>query len=181
MPHFPLFRGGRKEVRPYDIRHNGICCTFFGAPEWFCNHTKAANFPFELDLAKPADRERSGHFTDWIWSNGRVLPCGKCRENYVRHVRALLHRFTHLIEGKCYFRCRRDCEDFFFALHNRVNQELGKKVWSKTELEGARQLYESGRAGYPIPARTFIEVRPLHCSKKFPNSVIIHNTCVAEI
>ncbi|KAG1667177.1 hypothetical protein FOA52_004172 [Chlamydomonas sp. UWO 241] len=85
----------------------------WGPVLWKTFHIVAAAYPRQ---PTQADRERYQQFYDVF---GKVLPCMKCRNNYVRHM-AAMPVVAHLADRDTLF-------GWTVAFHNTVNKSLGKR------------------------------------------------------
>ena len=98
---------------------------------WDCLHLAALGYP-----ENPSSQERIDYI-EFVKYFGKVLPCSKCRNNFLRHMDELpieLYMF-----GRVQF------FDWTVRLHNIVNRENGKKEWTYDEAWKwyTKGLYES--------------------------------------
>ena len=95
-------------------------------------HTVSFNYPVN---PTPEDRK---NYRNFILSFGKVLPCGKCRENF-KHTLERMPVTDAVLAG-------RDCfSRYVYRLHNDVNARLQKRCPNPTYCE-VRDLYERFRA-----------------------------------
>ena len=119
---------------------NGFQTNVWGAPMWLCLHMISLNYNpkmkdgYKLFFASLAD----------------VLPCGSCRENYVKILKDKLPLKEHV------FSCRESMAMWVFLLHNQVQKDIYVKTGlphnkpkyndTKTDFFKAMKFYESYRA-----------------------------------
>jgi hypothetical protein len=92
----------------------------WGSHMWFSLHTITFNYPL-----KPT-KEDITNYKNFIISLKYVIPCSACKKNYTRHLnelpidKALLNRKNFVY--------------WMIDMHNAVNGEIGKKIWSYDEV-----------------------------------------------
>jgi hypothetical protein len=95
-------------------------------------HTVSFNYPVH---PTPEDRKK---YRDYILSFGKVLPCGKCRENFKHTLERMPVTDEALASRDCFSR-------YVYRIHNDVNARLQKKAPNPSYCE-VRDLYERFRA-----------------------------------
>lgn len=94
---------------------------------WTSIHFIALGYP---DNPTPDDKQNYKHFYTNLW---KVIPCFKCAQNYQRHLDELPIDGS-LSNNMSLFKWTVD-------MHNIVNKELGKRVWTLDEaLEKFRRI-----------------------------------------
>lgn len=111
---------------------NGMMTSVWGPAAWMVLHTVSFNYPVH---PTPEDRKK---YRDYILSFGKVLPCGKCRENFKHTLERMPVTDEVLASRDCFSR-------YVYRLHNDVNARLQKKTPNPTYCE-VRDLYERFRA-----------------------------------
>jgi|UniRef100_A0A6C0BHL8 hypothetical protein len=92
---------------------------------WRSIHVIALGYPYS-----PTDEDKKNYkeFYENFW---KVIPCQKCSVNYKRHLEELEH-----IDG--FLSSPDDLFSWTVALHNIVNNELGKRLYT---VEEAKQIH----------------------------------------
>jgi len=111
---------------------NGMMTSVWGPAAWMVLHTVSFNYPVN---PTPEDRK---NYRNFILSFGKVLPCGKCRENFKHTLERMPVTDAVLASRDCISR-------YVYRLHNDVNARLQKKCPNPTYCE-VRDLYERFRA-----------------------------------
>lgn len=93
---------------------------------WATIHLVALGYPENPTFA---DREAYKKFYQAI---GKVLPCTKCKANFIRHFASL--------DISPFLASRKSLFEWTVYLHNSVNKELGKPMWN---VEYAVAFYEA--------------------------------------
>lgn len=117
---------------------DGMSTNVWGNPMWFVLHTLAMAFPID------DGDERRAMYRQFMESLGAVLPCGACRDNYAGNYRDAVDA-THEAMGHGPYESRIAFIHFVWALHNMVNETLGK-VSSPPSLGEVVRRFESFRA-----------------------------------
>mgnify|MGYP001989144074 FL=1 len=84
---------------------------------WYTIHFIALNYP-----EQPTSEDKR-HFQVFFENLHMVIPCYKCSLNYIKHLNELPMDSKALKSNKGLF-------EWTVDLHNIVNRDLGKKVWS---------------------------------------------------
>ena len=111
---------------------NGMMTHVWGPAAWMFLHMISFNYP-----VKPTQEDRQ-NYRDFMLSLGKVLPCGKCRENFKYTLERMPINDDVLANRNCFSR-------YVYRLHNDVNARLQKKSPNPTFCE-VRDLYERFRA-----------------------------------
>jgi hypothetical protein len=114
-------------------QNNGLITKVWGSAGWTFLHSVTYGYPI-----KPTD-ENKQHYKDFFISLGNVLPCKYCRESYKKFI----------VEGDSALTDdvllnRRSLTEWFYRVHNAVNNKLG--VDYGVTLEDVDNRYESFRA-----------------------------------
>ena len=104
----------------------------WGPAAWMVLHTVSFNYPVNPTIE---DRKK---YRDYILSFGKVLPCGKCRENFKYTLERMPVTDEVLASRECFSR-------YIYKLHNDVNARLQKKAKNPSYCE-VRDLYEKFRS-----------------------------------
>ena len=88
----------------------------WGAHLWFSLHTMSFNYPL-----KPTENDKH-NYEMFFTSLKEVIPCSICKKNYIRHLN------EHPIKN--YLDTRKSLVYWVIDMHNMVNVEIGKKVYS---------------------------------------------------
>ena len=125
--------------KAYNSR-NGMMTSIWGPPMWHVLHTISFNYPVE-----PTKQDKE-NYKEFIGTLKHVLPCGKCRANFVDNLKVVPLREKELSSRDAFSR-------WMYRLHEHINDMLGKK--SGLDYESVRERYEHFRArcGKPLPTR----------------------------
>ena len=88
----------------------------WGPHLWFSLHTISFNYPL-----KPTENDKY-NYQNFFTSFKEVIPCSVCKKNYIRHLN------EHPIKN--YLDSRKSLAYWVIDMHNMVNVEIGKKVYS---------------------------------------------------
>ena len=88
----------------------------WGPHLWFSLHTISFNYPL-----KPTENDKY-NYQSFFTSFKEVIPCSVCKKNYIRHL------IEHPIKN--YLNTRKSLVYWVIDMHNMVNVEIGKKVYS---------------------------------------------------
>ncbi len=100
----------------------------WGPHLWFSLHTISFNYPL-----KPTEEDKK-NYKDFFMSMKNVIPCSVCKKNYLRHLNEL--PIDNVLNN------RKDLVYWVIDLHNMVNGETGKKIWSpEAVLKKYEQVY----------------------------------------
>ena len=111
--------------------NNGMLTAVWGPGMWFYLHTMSFNYPLN-----PTKKDKI-NYKNFILSLRNVLPCGKCRNNFVKNLKAYPIK-------KCHLKNRTNFSKYIYRLHEIINTMLGKK--SNLTYCDVRDLYENFRA-----------------------------------
>jgi hypothetical protein len=117
---------------------DGMMTRIWGPPAWHFLHTISFNYP-DNPTAKQKDEYR-----DYVLSMGKVLPCGKCRDNFSNNLKQLPLLKKHLKNRNTFSR-------YIYNLHELVNKMLKKN--SGLTFYDVRDRYESFRARCKEPTQ----------------------------
>lgn len=92
----------------------------WGSHMWFSLHTITFNYPL-----KPNPEDIS-NYKDFFISLKYVIPCSICKKNYIRHLNEL--PLDNVLTS------RKKLVYWLIDMHNMVNGEIGKKIWSYDEV-----------------------------------------------
>ena len=92
----------------------------WGRHMWYSIHFIALAFP-----ENPTNEEKR-HYQYFFENLHTVLPCYKCSLNYVKHLQEIPINVDVLQNATNLFNWTVD-------IHNLVNKELGKRIWSRDE------------------------------------------------
>jgi len=110
---------------------DGMLTYIWGPPLWHFLHTMSFNYPVS------PTREQKKHYRNFILELRYVLPCGKCRDNFVANLKELPPVEKHFVSRESFSR-------YVYQLHEKVNHMLGKK--SGLTFSEVRNRYEHFRA-----------------------------------
>ena len=111
--------------------NDGMLTTVWGPSMWHSLHTMSFNYPVQPTA------EQKRQYMDFVYSLRHVLPCGKCRKNLAKNLRAHPLQMRHMVSRETFSR-------YVFDLHEVVNHMLGKK--SGLTYEEVRNTYENFRS-----------------------------------
>jgi hypothetical protein len=127
--------GSRKTKRVYKKKEyssgDGMLTTVWGPSKWHYLHTVSFNYPIN-----PTTKDKR-HYRNFILNMQNVLPCGHCRENLKRNLKAHPLRI-------CDMKNRDSFSRYIYKLHEVVNKMLGKK--SGLSYCDVRERYEHFRS-----------------------------------
>lgn len=112
---------------------DGMLTSTWGPMMWLILHMISFNYPVE-----PTQQQKKWYklfVTSLTWT----LPCGACRRNLRKNLRAFPLLARHL-------KTRATFSRYIYDLHNKVNEMLKKRVPSTLTYERVRDFYESFRA-----------------------------------
>jgi len=93
----------------------------WGPGMWHSLHIMAVNFPVSPDEA------RKQHCAKFLEALPYMLPCGECG----RHLQDKMKEVPGIAAISCASRAA--LNNFMVGMHNHVNKQLGKKVWTTAE------------------------------------------------
>lgn len=111
--------------------NDGMLTTVWGPPMWQFLHTMSFNYP-----DKPSCRDKT-NYKNFILSLQFILPCGKCRANFVKNLRRLPLKDRHM-------KSRATFSYYIYKLHETINKMLHKD--SGLSYNDVRDRYEHFRA-----------------------------------
>ena len=88
----------------------------WGPHLWFSLHTMSFVYPLT-----PSNEDKN-NYKRFFLSLENVIPCAVCKKNYIRHLK------EHPIDN--YLNNRKDLVYWVIDMHNLVNGEIGKKIFS---------------------------------------------------
>jgi hypothetical protein len=92
----------------------------WGSHMWFSLHTITFNYPL-----KPS-KDDIENYKNFFISFKNVIPCSICKKNYMRHLNEL--PLDNVLDSK------KKLVYWLIDMHNTVNGEIGKKIWSYDEV-----------------------------------------------
>ena len=92
----------------------------WGPPAWTFLHTVTYNYP-----ENPSDNDKK-NYHNFFDSLQHVLPCEKCKGHYKQNIQK--YDLNNSLDN------REDLVKWLIDLHNDVNRDNGKKVWSYSEV-----------------------------------------------
>ena len=111
--------------------NNGFLTTVWGPCIWTFLHTVSFNYP-----VNPNQKEKR-KYMDFILNLRHILPCGKCRKNFLNNLKKLPLTLKHMESRDSFSR-------YVFQLHEVVNNMLNKK--SGLTFDIVRDRFENFRA-----------------------------------
>ena len=113
---------------------DGMMTAVWGPALWMSMHTISFNYPVQ-----PREQDKRT-YARWLCSTGKVLPCGYCRRNFEKNLRAA----GFFEKSPSPFENRESFSRLVWRLHDEVNKMLGKPP--SPSYEEVRQQYESFRS-----------------------------------
>lgn len=115
------------------MSNNGLMTKIWGPPLWKALHCITFGYP-----EKPT-QEQKDNYRQFLTTLGTVLPCSYCRDSYTNFISEGENKLTDadLIS-------RDALTEWFYKLHNRVNNKLGMNYG--VSFEDIQKTYESFRA-----------------------------------
>lgn len=110
---------------------NGMMTAIWGPALWHTLHAISFNYP-----VKPTEEDKVRYYKYFKYL-GKVLPCGYCRENYIKNLKGSGYNMS-------VFNDRNSLSKWVYKLHETVNTMLGKE--SGLSYEDVRNRYEHFRA-----------------------------------
>jgi len=92
----------------------------WGPPAWTFLHTVTYNYP-----ENPTDNDKR-NFYNFFMSLQHVLPCNKCKAHYQQNIQK--YDLSESLDS------RENLVKWLIDLHNDVNRDNGKPVWSYSEV-----------------------------------------------
>jgi len=92
----------------------------WGPPAWTFLHTVTYNYP-----ENPTDNDKR-NFYNFFMSLQHVLPCNKCKVHYQQNIQK--YDLSESLDS------RENLVKWLIDLHNDVNRDNGKPVWSYSEV-----------------------------------------------
>ena len=100
----------------------------WGPPAWTFLHTVTYNYP-----ENPTDNDKR-NFYNFFMSLQHVLPCNKCKAHYQQNIQK--YDLSESLDS------RENLVKWLIDLHNVVNRDNGKPVWSYSEVYNKyREMY----------------------------------------
>jgi hypothetical protein len=134
--------------------NDGMLTSIWGPAQWHVLHTMSFNYP------KFPNKKEKKYYLNYILSLQHVLPCGKCRKNFINNLKKYPLTMKHMETRDTFSR-------YLFNLHEIINTMLGKK--SGLTFEIVRERYEHFRARCSSSAKSVIEengcIQPLYGEK----------------
>jgi len=109
----------------------GMMTKIWGPAKWHTLHTESFNYPVH-----PTESQKK-HYRQSILLLQYILPCKYCRENLRKNLQAMPLTMKHMESRDSFSR-------YIYALHEKVNQMLGKN--SHLTYEQVRDRYEHFRS-----------------------------------
>ena len=130
---------------------NGFQTNVWGAPAWLFLHTIAMNY----------NPERKQQYRSFFESLQGVIPCGACRDNYLRIISTKRPLNDKVLESRQTFAY------WLFLVHNQVQQD----IYDKTGLKGDKPKYENNKEDFRKIVQ-FYEMFRAKCSKNSHGCVV---------
>ena len=111
--------------------NDGMLTAVWGPGLWHALHTISFNYP-----VNPSQQDKK-HYRDFILQLRWVLPCGKCRKNFVNNLQKLPLKMKTM-------KSRETFSKYIYNLHELINTMLNKK--SNLSYDDVRERYENFRA-----------------------------------
>lgn len=111
--------------------NNGFVTSVWGPGLWHFLHTISFNYPIH------PTKEQKAHYKQYILSLQNVLPCGHCRDNFPKNLKAVPFTAYTLKNRNTFSR-------WMYRFHAHVNTMLGKET--PYTYEQIRDTYEGFRA-----------------------------------
>ena len=100
----------------------------WGPPAWTFLHTVTYNYP-----ENPTDDDKR-NFYNFFMSLQHVLPCNKCKAHYRQNIQK--YDLSESLDS------RENLVKWLIDLHNNVNKDNGKPIWSYSEVYNKyREMY----------------------------------------
>lgn len=116
--------------------NDGMLTTVWGPSMWHFLHTMSFNYP-----VVPTSIEKKKYML-FIFNLKYILPCGKCRKNFVCNLQKHPLTMSHM-------KNRETFSKYVYDIHEVVNKMLGKK--SGLTYEDVKERYEHFRARCATP------------------------------
>lgn len=92
----------------------------WGPPAWTFLHTITYNYPED-----PTDNDKK-NYHNFFMNLQHVLPCKKCQAHYTENIQK--YDLNNSLDN------RDDFVKWLIDIHNEVNKDMGKRVWSYSEV-----------------------------------------------
>ena len=99
----------------------------WGPPLWKVMHLMASNYDPVRRVGATGRRSSRDAYKRFFDVLGDILPCGVCRQRYVRTRKGALQRLRTKFGVRSPYSSRDAMIRFAYLLHDEVNRELGKK------------------------------------------------------
>lgn len=113
---------------------NNMVTRCWGHAAWWTMESFAMGYP----LTKPTKKQRTD-YKRFYRSFGDTLPCNLCRDSFKKFLREIPLNST-VLSG------RKNLVFWVFKIHNRVNNKLECKEFTKKDMEKRYKFYEQFRA-----------------------------------
>lgn len=133
----------------------GFVTTVWGGPAWLFLHCIAFNY----------SPERKKGYIEFFKSLAKVLPCGKCRENYEELITTGNLKLTNKV-----MKDRESFSKWLFKVHNKVQYD----IWKKTKVDCNKPMYKNNNEDFNKVKKTYEQFRA-KCSQKMHGCVIPKN------
>ena len=111
--------------------NDGMLTSIWGPGLWHALHTMSFNYPVH-----PTNDDKK-HYRDFVLQLRWVLPCGKCRANFLNNLKKLPLKMKNM-------KSRDSFSKYIYDLHELINTMLNKK--SNLSYNDVRERYEHFRA-----------------------------------
>lgn len=118
-----------------DNINNGMMTKVWGPAGWFFLHSITFGYPVVIDSSNDFKKIEYKVFFETL---GNVLPCKYCRESYNNYIKE--------IPIDDYLNSRDKLVEWFYLIHNKVNNKLNVQECNIPTLEEVKQKYERYRA-----------------------------------
>ena len=141
----------------------GMATHIWGPSIHHALHTISFNYPIN-----PTQQQKEDYY-NFVHYLGKVLPCGVCRNNLPRNLKAANWDWDKL-------KNRETFSKFIYNLHQKINLSTGKKLYPKS-YEEVRDIYESFRSKKPLKQKG--GKKEVGCSEPVRNAV--KSKCILKI
>jgi hypothetical protein len=113
---------------------NNIVTKCFGSPSWYTMEIFAMGYPL-----KNPTRKQQTDYRRFYKSFGDTLPCNLCRDSFKIFLKEI-PLTNKVLSG------RKELVFWVFKIHNRVNEKLSCKQFTRSDMEKKYKWYEQFRA-----------------------------------
>ena len=114
--------------------NNGLMTKIWGPPAWKFLHSVTFGYPIKPTV------EKKEKYRQFFTSVGDILPCGACRDSYIKFINEDGTKLTDKVMDN-----RESLSKWLYKIHNKVNKKL--KYEYGITYDNVQNVYESYRAG----------------------------------